>query len=83
MAPWGGKADELVGSQGEEAERQLEGDLCGSARPGVAGAELVVEPGVAPLDHGADAVSDSSDVGMVGGTLCPGLAAVGLLEFDY
>ena len=51
-----------------------------SARTDTTGIALVLEPDVGPLDDGADAVSDGSDIGMAGGALSPSLAVPGFLE---
>jgi len=84
----GRRGDDLIGGQCEQTEHQMAGDPrigvrgrpCGATHPDVAGAELVLEPGVGPLDDGTDAVSDGSGIGMAGGALGPGLAVPGLLE---
>ncbi len=79
-ALWGGEADHLVGGQCEQTEHEMAGDFCRTAHAYMAGAELVLEPGIGPLDGGTDAVSDGSGIGMAGSAPGPGLSVPGLLE---
>ena len=64
----------MVGRECEQAEHQMAGDFRGSPHPDMTGAELVLEPG--PLDDRADAISESSGVGIAGSA--PGLRGSGL-----